>query len=607
MHIPKLFFQLPGIRAFFLEPGLKKPAGRILGLNIDTGLCGVFSIPQFDEKTEQHFLHERFPSLLTPLKSALALGSITFATYILLDVYNENTSILQGMARMVIVLLLFTLFGFLNYAKSSPSRINAIAKLSSGLSAIDLMAVLVLEGNPVYYAETWPGLLPIYFFSYGQMFMSLRATLCFGWLSTLAMPLCGYWIGVETVSLIPSVLMLTIVNVFGLCTRCQLEAYARHSFLKKFQAEKNAEDKTRFLHQLSHNLRQPLQALSCYSSVLDAACNETIYRPLQHTVGRLGLVIDELNNAFNHVMDVANLQTGKQTPLLTTVDINVLLATLEHQFAPQANKRGLKFKVVLRRSPPYTVRSDASILLQIVGNLLDNAIKYTQSGWILLTAINIGQNRLQLHVYDTGPGIADTMQKPVFEEFFRNQRRQTDGFIPGLGIGLAYVSVATQCLPGHQLQLHSRLDRGCDFQLNLPVAHNKVETNTRLPQPGQVAGRFIFVVDDDPDVLNALDNQLNAWGCLVQPASGITELRATLADTLRTPDLLITDFYLGEKETAHEVIAAIQTEYGPIPTLILSAKAIDEQDKRQWPENTQLLRKPAGAVALMQAMLKAMT
>lgn len=602
MRIPKPLLDNIATPAFFRQSSTHYLGCGLFNINPRT----LFSIPYFDVETERLFWRERFLVLLAPLKSALALGAGAFLAYILLDVYTGNITPAEVLPRLPIVLVLLGLFRYLHVNPHAVERINTVAKLGAGLSAAHLLAVLLLDGNPGYYAETWPGLLPMYFFSYGQMFMSLRATIGFGWLTALAMPLSGAFIGVETVALIPSILNLLIVNIFGLCTRCQLEAYSRKSFREKRKAESGAEDKTRFLHQLSHNLRQPLQALSCYSSVLDVACSEQGGHRLQRIAGRMGLVIDELNKAVNHVLDIANLESGKQIPLLTTVDINLLLAGLENQFAAQAAQRGLKLKVRLRQSPPYNIYSDASILSQIVGNLIDNAIKYTERGWVVVAVVKVGPQRLKLHVYDSGAGIIEAMREDIFKEFFRSNRRQSDTHAQGLGIGLAYVSAATKCLPEHSLQLYSKPGRGSDFQLYLPIAASVPQAVTAMPLGYGLAGSFVLVVDDDPEVLDAMVKQLTAWGCLVQHASSLAETLAALAENIRIPDLLIADFYLQNRETGHDIIAAVHADCGPLPALILSARAIPDQEKAKLPANTLLLRKPAGAAKLMETMALAM-
>lgn len=597
MRIPKTLLDNFATRSFFRAPGTNYQRRGLFAVNPRT----LFAIPYFDAETERLFWRERYLVLLTPLKSALILGASAFLAYIVLDLYTGEITPTEALLRLPIVFVLLGLFRYLHVSARAVERINVIAKFSAGLSAAHLLSVLLVDGDPGYYAETWPGLLPMYFFSYGQMFMSLRATLGFGWCTAVAMPLSGAFVGVETVALIPSILNLLIVNIFGLCTRCQLEAYSRKSFREKRKAENSAEDKTRFLHQLSHNLRQPLQALSCYSSVLDSACEQADHS-MRHIAGRMGVVIDELNTAVNHVLDIANLESGKQMPLLSNVDINVLLAGLENQFAPQAAQRGLKLKVCLRQSPPYSVNSDACILGQIVGNLIDNAIKYTDKGWVVVSAVKVGPEYLKLHIVDSGAGIVETMREDIFKEFFRSNRRQSDIHAQGLGIGLAYVSAATKCLPQHSLRLYSRPGRGSDFQLYMPVAESVPHMGAVMPLGYGLAGSFVMVVDYDCKVLDAITKQLVTWGCLVQALSCKKETLAALAENIRAPDLLISDFYLQDRETAHDIIEAVHADCGPIPTIILSARAIPDQEKAKLPANTLLLRKPAGAAKLMETM-----
>jgi signal transduction histidine kinase/CheY-like chemotaxis protein len=606
VRIPKPSLENLDHKTYFRESDGSNTESKLFQLNPVLGLSQLFAIPRFDKETERQFWEERYLVLLTPLKWALCLGALTFLAYIALDLATNNTTLTEAMLRLPIVLVLLCLFRYLNTRPQAIRHIHIVAKLSASLSALNLMLMLLYDGNPGYYAETWPALLPMYFFSYGQMFMSLRSTISFGWISLLAMPATGYLIGVPPAALIASILNLLIVNIFGLCTRCQLEAYSRRSFTKKRKAEHNAEDKTRFLHQLSHNLRQPLQALSCYSSVLETACEQDTEADLRHIASRMGLVIDELNNAFNCILDITNLENGKQIPLLTSVDINVLLAALENQFAPIAAQHGIKLKIILRANPPYNVHSDISILSQIISNLIDNAIKYTHKGWIVVAAVKISSEQLKLHIYDTGAGIATSIQKDIFKEFFRNDRRQTDTRTVGLGLGLAYVGTAIQRLPNHYLKLTSKPQTGSDFQLYLPTVTstlNSIETQT---QHNELTGRFVLVVDDDADVLKALTNQLKNWGCLVQQASSLDESMVILQEILVTPDLLITDFYLNNQETAHDIIAAVHADCGPIPALILSARAIQDTEKAKFPEHTAILRKPAGSKILMDTMAKVM-
>ncbi|MEQ1530298.1 MAG: hybrid sensor histidine kinase/response regulator [Methylococcales bacterium] len=566
-----------------------------------------FFVTHFDTDDERQFWQERHLETLNPLKIALLLGGAAFLAFIVLDLFKGDLPNSDIIGRLSIVFGLGMLFLYLHKHAHPENIINLVTKLSTCLSAAGLIAILLMENQPDAYINNWIGLVLIYFFTYGQMLMTIPETLTFGILTMIALPLSGYLIGVAPLALMPSIIILLMVNVFGFCTRCQLEIHARNLFKERRSAESKAEDKVLFLQQLGHNLRQPLQALSCYCSVLDAAYKDKPSDQLQPVVGKLGSTIDELNAAFNNILDIANLQTGKQIPLLAAVEINLMLAALEDQFTPQAAKRGLKLIVQKRSHPPYTVYSDACILGQIIGNLIDNAIKYTTTGWILVKTVKIGSGKLKLHVYDTGIGIADQQKQNIFKEFYRGQRRRDDPHVHGLGLGLAYVLKAVERLPEHSLRYYSQSNRGSDFQIQLPVAISPPFCKWQPDNSDlDVSGNFVFIVDDDQKVLDALAQQISSWGCLVQKAGSVAETLAALADNIRSPDLLITDFYLEDQETAHDIIAAIEADCGPVPTLILSAHAIPAEDKAKWSKNTLLLRKPASAAVLLETMAKVM-
>ncbi len=578
-----------------LQARLLRPKPALSKLNLNQH----FSVPHFDADSERLFRQERQTETLNTLKIALLFNAGCLLALLALNAYNGNVSKIEFVTCLLIVLILSIFYIGLHLHPHPESKMNLIAKLSAALSLAGLTVTVLVTGNPVFYTHVWIGLFPIYVFTYGQLFMDLADAIQFGLLTTVALPLSGYLAGIEAVMLIPSLMILLIVNIFGFCTRHQLEVYTGNLFRQRRNAENVSGDKTQFLVQLSHNLRQPLQAMSCYTSVLDNSFADKPDDPLQQVISKLGAAIDELHYAFNHILDISNLEAGRQIPKLAAVDINTLLASLESQFAPQAAEQGLKLKVLYRSRPPYTIYSDVCILSQIIGNLIDNAIKYTTSGWIIITVVKMSGDRLKLHVRDSGTGIAEELCGDIFKAFLRCHRRQADPQTHGLGIGLAYALKATECLPGHCLQAHSRPQQGSDFQLSLPVID-------ALPQHPHLAGSFVFIADSDNEALEALSEQLAARGCLVQQASCKAQIQAFLAENCRPPDLLVSNFHLDNGETAYDIIAAIQADSGPVPTLILTAEAIPDEHKAKWPKNTLLLRKPANETVLMEAMIRAM-
>lgn len=425
-----------------------------------------FSPATFDADNERRFFHERQPETLSSLKTALLLATACTVIFSTLGALHNGLSNNELIGCWLTILTIGMLWTALHCRPQAANHVNTVAKLSAILAVIGLIGFVFIEATPDGYTQIWIGLLPVYFFVYGQLFMSLAQTLRFGLLAMIALPLSGYLVGAETATLMSSILILLAVNAFGVSARRQLEIRMRKLFYERRKAECIAAAKTRFLLQLSHNLCQPIRALSCYATILDSAIANKPDDPLQPVVAKLGSAIDEFNASFNRILDIANLESGKQIPQLAPVDINILLAKLENQFAPQAAQRGLKLNVRLRCRPPYAVLSDASILGQIIGNLIDNAIKYTATGWVMISVVNIGDDRLKLHVCDSGVGIAAELHGEIFEEFFRCHRNQAHG----LGVGLSYALKATQRLPKHSLHVYSRPHYGSDFQLCLPVS-----------------------------------------------------------------------------------------------------------------------------------------
>lgn len=580
------------------QPSLKQRIWQVR--NVDS-----FASRHFHADDERLFWQEQQAETTEALKTALPLAASCLLALIALDAINSGWPIAKIAGQLSILLTALFLLASRYWLPRFQEPADVVAKRCAMLFALDLNGILLTNGSPVFYPHAWIGLLPIYFFCYGQIFMSALETLAFGLLAMSALAFNAYLAGVNATTLMPSIAILLIVNALGFCSRCQSEAHARRLFRERQSAESKSEDKTLLLRQLSHNLRQPLQALSCYSMILDTAAIGQSVESLQQTVGKLNAAIDSLNNTFNHLLDIANLETGKQTPQLAAVNINTLLDALESQFAPLAAKRGLKLKIRRRIQSPYAVYSDPCILNQIIANLIDNAIKYTESGWIVVCAVKIGGNRLKLHVRDSGIGIAEELHSEIFKEFFRGHRRETDLPSQGLGIGLAYASKAAKHLPHHSLQVFSRPQRGSDFQLYLPLAE-AISGKTCIATRLNLCGSFIFIVDTDRRLLNAMCEQLDAWGCLVQTATSATEMLAAFAENLRNPDLVITDFYLNNGETAHDIVAAAEAYCGPMPTLILSAHAISNTDKAKLPEDVQLLRKPTSPDVLMKVMAKIM-
>lgn len=236
-----------------------------------------------------------------------------------------------------------------------------------------------------------------------------------------------------------------------------------NSLTRQTQAALNAvEIKNRFLASAAHDIRQPVHALQLYADWLKSE---------PELVGEIAPKIVEstkaVNTLFDSLFDLVRLDSGHIRLKIEEVSLDGLLDDLALQYQPLAQAKGLRFKV--RRGGPLagaSVRSDALLLRRIAGNLVSNAIKYTDKGGVLLALrpASKGQRGPVLEVWDTGVGIAPALHKEIFREFYKVHLHE--GTEDGFGLGLYIVSRLSHIL-GHPVGLDSRPGRGSVFRLEM--------------------------------------------------------------------------------------------------------------------------------------------
>lgn len=213
--------------------------------------------------------------------------------------------------------------------------------------------------------------------------------------------------------------------------------------------------KNRFLASAAHDIRQPVHALGLYADWLGSEpelVNEIAPKIVESTKA--------VNALFDSLFDLVRLDAGKFNINVEEVNLDKLLRDLDLQYRPLALARGLDFRL---RTSPGKVETDPILLQRILGNLLANAIKFTERGGVLLAARRSGAH-LYIEVWDTGIGIALKHQPELFREFFKVSAH--GGTEDGFGLGLAIVSRLSDIL-GHQISMVSRPGKGSVFRLRL--------------------------------------------------------------------------------------------------------------------------------------------
>jgi signal transduction histidine kinase len=216
--------------------------------------------------------------------------------------------------------------------------------------------------------------------------------------------------------------------------------------------------KNSLLANAAHDLRQPVHALAFYADWLR---NEPDMAA--EVVPKILLATDSVNTLFNSLFDFAKIEAGAVQPQFSAVPVCQLVSDMKIQFSPAALDRHIEFR---ERIVPGYVWTDPVLIRRIVGNLVANAIRYTDKGGVLVTT-RLRRGYMWIEVWDTGIGIALEHQSEVFREFYKATRHQ--GTEEGFGLGLAIVQRLASVL-GHQVTLCSVPGRGTCMRVELALA-----------------------------------------------------------------------------------------------------------------------------------------
>lgn len=321
------------------------------------------------------------------------------------------------------------------------------------------------------------------------------------------------------------------------------------------EAERANQAKSRFLAAASHDLRQPLTALGLYVATL----NEVLEAKHQRLLQSMNDCVSSLSKLLTDLLDLSKLEAGVIKPVLRDFAIdNVINRVLSSQ-APQAQLKRLRLRQHV--SCDVFVRSDPVLLERMIRNLLANAVRYTERGGVLI-AYRRKHGKNWLEVWDTGIGIPAHNRDEIFEEFRQLGDRKEDA---GSGLGLAIVA-KTAALLNLQIRLRSREGTGSMFAIELPQGRANRITPSSEPERRHLR---IALVDDNPQVLDALEYSLVAIGHEVIAATSGTSLSARLAG--EAPDVVISDYRLAAGETGLDVIDHCKSMFGAaLPAVLIT-------------------------------------
>lgn len=358
-------------------------------------------------------------------------------------------------------------------------------------------------------------------------------------------------------------------------------------------AEQSNIDKSKFLAAISHDLRQPMHAMGLFLNGL----HPHIRKSGEEVFNKVHSSTIALRSLFNGLLDLSRLDAGAIKADVRPIDLSVLLQKIADGFSGQAQEKGLQF---VSKIPELAVCSDPMLLERVIRNLLANAIQYTDSGKVSLTASTTG-DIVYIVVEDEGQGIPSDELENIFSSYHQlhNAERDRD---KGVGLGLAIVRRICELL-SIPIQVNSRLGHGSVFRLQLPVAELAVIERKKVAQSSwDLEGQLMVVVDDEQDIRDATEQLLKTWGCETIIAETGVEAIDQLTKQLSIPSALIVDYRL-RGETGIGVIEQIRAQYKQkIPAMIITGDTTVDLTDESKKYGTLILHKPLSAAELRTAI-----
>lgn len=388
----------------------------------------------------------------------------------------------------------------------------------------------------------------------------------------------------------------------GTRTLSETNALLRQENRLRAQVEARLRDanrsKSRFMSATSHDLLQPINAARLFVAALGAELDSGAGEGARTTVDRIDASLNRAEQLISELREIARLDSGRHDPAPQDFSAGDMMCDLVDEFTPQAAQKGLR---LVCSDTTAWVHTDPSLARRVLQNLLSNAIKYTREGRVLLGARR-RPGGLEVQVLDTGPGIPESEQVRIFQEFERLDRHSSNGE-EGLGLGLAIVQRYAQLLD-LPLRLHSQQGRGSLFSVLLPYGKAAPATAPGVAAPPEaISGTHVLCLDNESLVRDGLVQLLRSMSCSVTGVADRLQFSAAL-DRGPTPDVLLVDYHLDDGDTGIDVVRDhFAGGQAPCPVVVVSADDSAATRERTRHAGFRFLPKPVNPARLRALLL----
>jgi signal transduction histidine kinase/CheY-like chemotaxis protein len=357
-----------------------------------------------------------------------------------------------------------------------------------------------------------------------------------------------------------------------------LEEQVERAEQARREADQANRAKSQFLANMSHEIRTPMNAVLGYAQILqrDASLSADQHESV-NAIARSG---DHLLGLINDVLDLSKIEAGHKELRAVDFDLQHFLSGLATMFELRCHQQGLIWRMEGETTRPQ-VHGDEGKLRQVLINLLGNAVKFTDAGWIGLNLEERGDDRYRFEVGDSGPGIAPEYQQSIFEPLEQGAAGATKG---GTGLGLAIAASFVEMMGG-RIELESALGQGARFSFELVLPQGEVSqaasaamdfARVRHLAPRQQVRAL--VVDDVEENRAVLERMLTTIGVEVELAVGGWE--AIEAVRRQMPHVIFMDIRMPGM-SGIEALRRIEAEFGGATCKIVGVSASALAHQRQ--------------------------
>jgi signal transduction histidine kinase len=586
----------------------------------------------FEPGWERDFLSEYREAGRVWVAFAFLAAAAIYTGFALIVAVTEPHVGLVLWVRGLIVAALVSLATVLIYRPEITQRYYVPMTISGslmGLGGVILLFILPQSADPDPVIRASPSFIFGLILHYAFLRLPVPTAALVGWaLSAAAL----FWVPMVSggSEMLRTGLFLVFTNVCGMAfcglverreralyhQRRRAEVARAEARERQVMAEEAEQQKTRLIAAVSHDLRQPMSAAVAYIDVLRSRLAADDLAGAREPAAKAQAALATLGSTLDHLLTAARYDSGTEALRIELVELGPLLRDLHDAYVGEAEKRGVRLR--FRMAPmPIALTTDARSILRVLGNLVSNAIKFTEPHpgrrCEVLVAARLSGSVCRIDVIDTGPGIPESQHAEVWKPYVQLGNEERDR-ARGLGLGLFLVQRIVEQLPEHSVAMRSRPGHGSRFTVRLPAqqlhsAGRWAMPDIEPPSPADLAvldGAYVLVLEDDRDARMSIVDLLSEWKILAPAAATQQDLLAAHDASERVVDVLVCDYRLAGGTHGIDAISGIRQRLGYSPAAILITGEPDvERLRARAGERTTVLQKPFMPQALARLLARA--